>query len=103
MSDKGKFQQNVRFNAIDPDGRIVECETLFTFENTENGKSYIVYTDNKLDEDGNTLVYASAYVPADVEYNEQSGMAAISLIAIEEEGEWAVVEKLINEANDQAK
>lgn len=102
MSDKSKFQQNVRFNAINPDGRIVECETLFTFQNTDNGKSYIVYTDNQVDEDGNTVVYASEYVPADVEYNEQSGMAAISLIPIEEEGEWAMVEKLIEEANDQA-
>lgn len=102
MSDKGKFQQNVRFNAINPDGLIVECETLFTFQNTDSDKSYIVYTDNKVDEEGNTLVYASAYVPADVEYNEQSGMAAISLIPIEEEGEWTMVEKLIEEANDQA-
>ncbi len=102
MSDKGKFQQNVRFNAIDPDGRIVECETLFTFQNTENSKSYIVYTDGKLDDDGNTLVYASAYVPADVEYSEKSGVAAISLIPIEDEGEWTIVEKLVNEANDQA-
>lgn len=102
MSDKSKFQQNVRFNAINPDGRVVECETLFTFQNTDNGKSYIVYTDNQVDEDGNTVVYASGYVPADVEYNEQSGMAAISLIPIEEEGEWAMVEKLIEEANDQA-
>ena len=102
MSGKSKLQQNVRFNAINPDGRIVECETLFTFENSENGNSYIVYTDNAVDEEGNTVVYASAYVPKDVEYNDQSKMAAISLIAIETEEEWAVVEKLIEEANDQA-
>ena len=42
-SNKTKFQQNVRFNAITPEGMLVECETLFTFENTETGRSYIVH------------------------------------------------------------
>lgn len=31
-SNKTKFQQNVRFNAITPEGMLVECETLFTFK-----------------------------------------------------------------------
>lgn len=47
---------------------LVECETLFTFESTETGRSYIVYTDNTTDEDGNTTVYASIYDPAAVEF-----------------------------------
>lgn len=98
MGDKEKFQQNVHFNAITPEGRLVECETLFTFENTENGKSYIVYTDNQVDEEGNINVYASIYHPSEVEYSEESNMAAISLIAIETEEEWVLVEQLLNEA-----
>lgn len=98
MSDKEKFQQNVHFNAITPEGRLVECETLFTFQNSENGNAYIVYTDNQTDEEGNTNVYASIYKPSEVEYNEDTNMAAISLIAIETEEEWEMVQKLLDEA-----
>ena len=36
----------------------IECDVLFTFDNNETGKSYIVYTDNTMDELGNTKVYA---------------------------------------------
>lgn len=97
-SNKTKFQQNVRFNAITPEGMLVECETLFTFENTETGRSYIVYTDNKTDEDGNTTVYASIYDPTAVEFNEISGLAALSLIPIEAEEEWNLVEQLLQDA-----
>lgn len=97
-SNKTKFQQNVRFNAITPEGMLVECETLFTFENTETGRSYIVYTDNKTDEDGNTTVYASIYDPAAVEFNESSGLVALSLIPIETEEEWNLVEQLLQDA-----
>ena len=100
MTDKSKFQQNVRFNAITPEGKLVECETLFTFENTDLGRSYIVYTDNCTDEEGNTNVYASIYDPAKVEYNEQTNMAAISLIAIETEKEWEMVEQLLGDAQE---
>ena len=95
-SNKTKFQQNVHFNAITPEGMLVECETLFTFESTETGRSYIVYTDNTTDEDGNTTVYASIYDPAAVEFNENSGLAA--LIPIETEEEWQIVEQILQEA-----
>lgn len=97
-SNKTKFQQNIHFNAITPEGMLVECETLFTFESTETGRSYIVYTDNTADEDGNTTVYASIYDPAAVEFNESSGLAALSLIPIETEDEWLIVEQILQEA-----
>lgn len=102
-SNKTKFQQNIHFNAITPEGMLVECETLFTFESTETGRSYIVYTDivytdNTTDEDGNTTVYASIYDPAAVEFNESSGLAALSLIPIETEDEWLIVEQILQEA-----
>lgn len=97
-SSKTKFQQNVHFNAITPEGMLVECETLFTFESTETGRSYIVYTDNTTDEDGSTTVYASIYDPAAVKFNENSGLAALSLIPIETEEEWLIVEQILQEA-----
>ena len=99
-TNKSKFQQNVHFNAITPEGMLVECETLFTFASEETGNSYIVYTDNSTDDEGNTTVYASIYDPNGVEYNEASGMAALSLVPIETEREWQIVEELLQEASE---
>ncbi len=44
-------------------GEILECEVLFTFDSDETGKSYICYTDNTKDEQGNVKVYANIYDP----------------------------------------
>ena len=49
------------FTIINDQGEEVECEILFTFDSDETKKSYIVYTDNTLDEQGSTKVYASVY------------------------------------------
>ena len=46
----------------------------------------------------NTTVYASIYDPAAVEFNENSGLAALSLIPIETEEEWNLVEQLLQDA-----
>lgn len=35
----------------------------FSFESDDAAKRYIVYTDNSVDEDGNTKVFASIYKP----------------------------------------
>ena len=51
------------FKIMGENGQEIECEVLFTFESDETKKNYIVYTDNTLDEQGNTKVYASVYTP----------------------------------------
>ena len=51
------------FTIVNDAGEEVECEILFTFDSDETKKSYIVYTDNSLDENGSTKVYASIYDP----------------------------------------
>ena len=56
-------EELVKFKVFDEDGKEVECEVLFTFDSDETNKSYMVYTDNTVDEDGNTRVYASIYNP----------------------------------------
>ena len=50
-----------QFTLIDEEGKEVVYDVLFTFDSEETNKSYIVYTDNTLDEDGNIQVYASTY------------------------------------------
>ena len=54
-------EERMTFNITNDEGQEVECEVLFTFESDETGKNYMVYTDNTVDEEGNTKVYASVY------------------------------------------
>jgi len=45
------------------DGKEVECEILFTFENEELRKNYVGYTDNSIGENGRKNIYISSYDP----------------------------------------
>lgn len=47
-----------RIVIVDDDGHEVEYEVLFTFENDENGKKYVLYFDDTLEE---PQVYSSIY------------------------------------------
>lgn len=76
------------------EGKEVKCEVLFTFDSDETKKSYIVYTDNTLDEDGSTKVYASIYDPEGKER---------SLKPIESEKEWKVIETILTEIQESVK
>lgn len=82
------------FKIIGEDGKEIECEVLFTFESDETKKNYIVYTDNTLDEQGNTKVYASIYNP-----NEEN----TNLIPIETDKEWKIIETILEELQQQAR
>ena len=81
------------FKILGDDGREIECEVLFTFESDETKKNYIVYTDNTLDEQGNTKVYASIYNP-----NEEN----TNLIPIETDKEWKIIETILEELQASA-
>ena len=78
------------FTVQNDKGEEVECEVLFTFENEETGKEYVVYTDGSLDEEENTKVFASILKEIDGE---------MRLLPIETEEEWAVVESILEELN----
>ena len=45
------------------DGKEVECEVLFTFENDELKKQYIGYTDHSIGENGRKNIYVSSCNP----------------------------------------
>lgn len=91
MEDKN---EKMTFKVINDEGNEVECEVLFTFDSDETKKSYIAYTDNTVDEMGNTKVYASIYTP-----NENP----VNLIPIETEKEWKIIETILNTLQEQAK
>ena len=64
---------------------MTEYSILFTFE-SEEGKNYIVYTDEAKDDDGNVMVYASIFHP-------EKGYPQIE--PIETEREWEVIEIIL--------
>ena len=83
---------DMTFKVINEDGVETECDILFTFESEETGKSYIVYTDNTFDENGNTRVYASTYEP-DEGYGK--------LLPIETEKEWKIIETVLETLQEE--
>lgn len=87
-------EEQMRFKVIDENGKEIECEVLFTFDSDETNKSYIVYTDDTTDEQGNTRVYASTYTP-----NSEN----LNLQPIETDKEWKIIETILNELQEEAK
>jgi len=83
-----------KFVILDEFGKEVECEPLFTFESEETKKSYVVYTDNSLDEEGNIRVFASIYKISD---------KGRELLPIKSEKEWKVIETIIESIQEESK
>ena len=86
-------EELVKFKVFDDNGKEVECEVLFTFDSDETNKSYMVYTDNSVDDDGNTRVYASIYNPEEDE---------IKLEPIQTDKEWKIIETILQEIQASA-
>ena len=70
----------------------IECDVLFTFDNNDTNKSYIVYTDNTKDDLGNIKVYANTYND-----NDEDGV----LGNIETDEEWNIIEQIFSSINDK--
>lgn len=79
--------ENNSFTMINENGEEVKYDVLFTFDNEETNKSYIAYTDNTFDEEGNISVYASIYDPNSKE---------MVLEEIKTDKEWKVIETILN-------
>ena len=77
--------------ATDENGEKVKYTVLFSFDNPETNLSYVVYTDENVDEDGSTRAYAASYVMDGED---------MELSPIETEEEWSVIEELLNELYD---
>ncbi len=86
------MEEKMTFKVVNDEGKEVECEVLFTFESDETKKNYIVYTDNTLDEEGNTKVYASIYNPDEDE---------TKLLPIETDKEWKIIETILEELQNE--
>lgn len=80
MNDNGKLK------ITNDKGESIDCDILFTFDSDETNKSYIAYTDNTKDENGNVRVYANTYDPTGKD---------LSLQPLTSEKEWKVIENIL--------
>ena len=78
--------EKMKFFIVNNAGENVECEVLFTFDSEETQKSYVVYTDNTMDDDGNTIIYASTYNPDSED---------MSLQPVETDKEWKIINNIL--------
>lgn len=82
------------FTLVDEEGTESSYDVLFTFDNEETNKSYIVYTDNTKDQEGNIQVYASIYDPNDPNSK---------LEAITTDKEWKVIDTILETLQEEVK
>ena len=82
------------FKIKNSEGKEVEYEVLFTFDSDETNKSYMVYTDDSKDENGNIRVFASSYIPGDT---------TTQLLPIETDKEWKIIDTILKELQHEAK
>ena len=82
------------FKLITNDGTEVTCNVLFTFDSDETKKSYIVYTDNSRDQEGNIQVFASVFDPND----ENTKLEPITT-----EKEWKVIETILETLQEEVR
>lgn len=83
---------DMTFKVSNENGDIVECEILFTFQNTKTEKDYIVYTDHTTDQDGKLRVFAAIYDPKKPEGR---------LEPIETDEEWGIIQHLLENAKQE--
>lgn len=81
-----------QFTVINDEGKEIVCDVLFTFDSDETGKSYIVYTDNTKDMNGNIQVFASIFNPEDEN---------TELLPVESEKEWKVIEAILESLQEE--
>ena len=87
--------KNNIIRVINEKGEEVTCDVLFTFDSEETKKSYIVYTDNSKDENGNVQVFASTYNPKEEKIT--------SLGPVETEKEWKLIEAVLDSIQEQVR
>jgi len=81
-----------KFTIKNEAGQEIECDVLFTFDADDMKKSYIVFTDNTTDENGNIKVYANTYDPTG---------ASPELGVVNTEKEWQMIENLLSSLQEK--
>ena len=91
--NEGLENQNKNiFTIVNEKGESVECEVILTIDSDEFKKSYIVFTDHTMNENGDYNTYANIYDPTG---------ANLDLMPIETDEEWNMVESVLASAQRQ--
>ena len=72
---------------LDDKGNELVYDVILTFQNEENKKNYIIYTDNNYDSHNKLVIYAAIYDP----YNENKFIGIPDI-----KQEWDVIFNLLN-------
>lgn len=80
------------FTMTNDKGEKVECEVILTIDSDEFGKSYIVYTDHTMDDNGSIRTYASIYDPTG---------KSLDLKPVTTDEEWDMIESVLASAQKQ--
>ena len=90
--ENNELKQDNTFTIVNDNGEEIKCEILFTYEDEKTKKNYMAYTDNTLDEEGNTKVYASIFNP-----EEENPV----LLPIETDEEWKLIEGILTSLSSE--
>ena len=85
------------FTAIEPNGDFITCDVLLTFDSEDTGKSYIVYTDGTINDEGYTNIFANVIDRKVLETYNEPGSDGLELAPIETDEEWQAVEDNLEE------
>ena len=89
--------RTLSFPVVQENGTVVECEALLAFDSNRFGKSYLVYTDNSIDESGALTLFASSYRKRAFDKGAGS-LRQTDLLPIQSSAEWELVETALTAA-----
>ena len=87
-----EFDINNEKLQIEKNGKIVDCDILFTFDSEDTMKSYVGYTDHSFGSNGRKNIFVSAYNPL---------KAKIELEDITDERELKMVSEVLNQIDKE--
>lgn len=87
-----EFDINTEKIQIEKNGKIVDCDVLFTFDSEDTMKSYIGYTDHSFGSNGRKNIYVSSYNPL---------KAKVELEDITDERELKMVGEVLNQIDNE--
>ena len=91
------YECDIMFKSVNEDGEEVTYSALFAFDNDNTGKSYIVYTDGTIYDEGYTNIFANVIDQKVLETYNEPGSDGLELAPINTDGEWQAVEDNLEE------